>query len=218
MGHDDERLPLRDAIRILTPTEKWAALLDLVGGNDDAAISALSGEPAGRLLLDAEIASKSLYAEAERDKVRAFEKLGTEIIASFETRRRSGGLALRGYTVTSPTRLVPIPRDLPLEYDFVHGTARSGDLEFRGITVRAKTDAPAKIGTASYAPASDAELKDFCRSYVKSASPAPSSDALWEAAKTHFVGKHVARARVRKLHKDLIPPLLRKRGPRKVAQ
>jgi hypothetical protein len=215
MGHD-ESLLLRDAIRILTPADKWAAFLQILGGNSNDALSALSGQPAGRLLLDAEIASKSVYAEAERQNVRAFERLQIEINASFETRRRSGGLVLRGYTVTSPTRLVPIPRDLPLEYDFIHSTARSGDLEFRGVTVRTKRDGLTKVDAhSSYLRVSDAELEKFCRMKIKRASPVPSMDVLLKAAKTHFAAKHVARARVRDLHRVLIDPLSRRPGPRK---
>lgn len=219
MGHSNESYPLGDAIRSLTPSDKWAALVKITGGSYDAVMSALSGHPAGRLLLDAEIATKSMYAETERKRVRAFEKLQAEIIACLDAARRSGGLVLEGYTVQLPSKRIQISPDLPLEYDFINSAARSGDLQFHGVTVRTKSYGLKKaIGASSYPRVSDAELGDFCRARIAGASAAPSMDALWDAAKSRFVGKHVARARVRRLHEALIPPLSRKRGPRKSSE
>jgi hypothetical protein len=220
MAHSDQPLSLRDAIRTFTPSDKWAALLNLVGGSEDAAISALSGRPTGRLALDAARASISVYEEAPRKRVRAFQKLRAEIIDTFEVRRRSAQLVLRGYTVMSPTKLTPIPRGLSLDYDFAHGIARTGQLEFHGITVRAKTaDAPPKAGTPfTYPRVSNTDLEKFCQSYIANASSVPSMDALWEAAKKHFAGNHVVRGHVRGLHQSLIDPLSRKRGPRRQRQ
>jgi hypothetical protein len=214
MSYSNEPFALRSAIRTSTSTDKWAALMDMVGGNDDDAISALSGRPAGRLLLDAEIASKSLYAEWERRKVHAFEKLRAAILYCFESRRRSG-LVLKGYTTASPATPIPISPDLPLEYDFATGTARSGNLKFHGITFRMQTSRVAKPGGLFYPAAAGAELENFCKKHLASASPVPAMDALWDAAKKAFEGKHVSRDRVRKLHRTLIPPQSRKSGPRK---
>lgn len=216
MDHSDGPIPLRDAIRNLTPNEKWTALLELVGGKGDDAMSALSGRPAGRLLLDVEIAARSFYADPERGRVRAFERLRGDIISCFNIQRRSGGLVLKGYTAAWPTWRAPISPGLPLEYDFISSTARSGDLQFHDVTVHAKkANASAKAATASRSRVPDPDLEKFCKTYIANAARVPSMEALEVAAKGHFAGKHIGRARLRALHAALIPAISRRPGPRK---
>jgi len=206
---------LRDAIRALTPKKRWRALLRLVGGRADDAVRALSGQMAGRLLLDAEIASKSVYTMRERKRIRAFERLRAVITAEFDARRR-GDLILKGFTEASPAKPLAISPDLELAYDFARGTAQSGDIRFHGVTACIKAEEPESVrGKDTQPPVSEADLAAFFKKYLETTSRAPSMDGLWEAAKEAFSGKHVSRERVRKMHRGLIPAPLRRPGPRK---
>lgn len=210
-----EELELRDAIRKTVDPDRWAALLKAVGGNENDALRALSGQVTGRLQLTEEIASKSLYAQHERNKFRAFERIRDEIIGAFDARRQEN-MELKGFPITSPGRAVKIPRSLPLTYDFVDGSASSDELRFHGVVARVDTN---KTGDNEppprVLPVSESELETFSKEYLKGKSPVPSMDDLWKAAQQAFAGKQVSRARTRKMHRDILPASSRKSGPRK---
>jgi len=99
---------------------------------------------AGRLLLNAEIASKSIYTRRERKRIRAFETLRAKITTEFDARRR-GDLILKGFTEASPAKPLTISPDLELKYDFARGTARSGDIRFDGVRACIKAEEPESV-------------------------------------------------------------------------
>jgi hypothetical protein len=216
MGQSKTWVPLRDAIRTLIPSEKWSAIVKLVGDSPEDALASLSGQLAGRLFLDAAIAANSIYAASERSRIREFEKLRLEVVNCLEAQRRGVALVLKGYTAASSARPITISPDLALEYDFSDGTARTGELKFYGVTVCRGADGLAKVDALTPSPAvAQAELQDFCERWLADRSPIPAMEALWHEAKKAFPKKHVTRERVRALHKHLIEPHLRKSGPRK---
>jgi hypothetical protein len=206
-------LPLRDTVRELTSGHEWAALSQCVGGSNDDAIRALSGEKVGRLLLAAEVVSKSLYAEPERALLRRFQKVRAEALDVFEARRKVD-LVLKGVTAASSGRAVTIPADLLLEFDFATGSAHTGDIHFHQITARIPSGEMENL-SAETGETTVRQLEAFFKSYIESCSSVPSMDASWKAAREAFVGKHVSRARVRELHRKIIPAASRKPGPRK---
>jgi hypothetical protein len=207
-----QRIPLCDAIALLAP-EQWTALLKLVGGKEGDAIEVLSGRLGGRLFLDAEIIRGTLNPQKELKRYHTCENLRDEIIDTIDA-RRSAGMELRGYTVRSPDRPVKIPCDLPLEYDFTNGTAQNGELKYHGVTVGNRSRRPSKPSSGRITIACS-ELGLFCQGYLAKVAPIPSSEALWDAAKRAFPGKHISRQRVREFHAQLVPDDLRTPGPRK---
>lgn len=201
---------LRDAIHDLTPEARWAELLKFTHGNLFDAINALSGRWIGKMALTHEIASKNLYAERERGMFRACQRLCRQVIADFDSLRRDGKILLKGFTIASPTRSISIPLDMQLKYDFAANSAQCGDLKFYKVTV---TKEAAAAQNRDHIVAG-AALEAFCTRFIGE-HPIPSMKALHEAANLEFKGKHVSRARIRQLHKKLIPATLRTRGPRK---
>lgn len=207
-------MPLHEAIRELTASNLWDAFVDCVGGTERDVMSALSGRPTGRLSLSLEIASRQLGAEREAAVRRKYAKLSNEIVDAFNA-RREGGMVLRGFTPASPGRALEISRNLPVEYDFVNDSVRSGEIRFSGVTVSLPPANAVNFNDRTHLPPiSEHDLRAFCKDRLSGDGPVPSADNLYKEALDKFSGHRVTRVAIRALHKELVPASQRKQGPR----